>query len=255
VWLQSYYEEKTSIEDMGTFERITLRQYCAMQENGCPRAILTMCELTIKKDENLLLLRAKSCIVVLGNHKDRIWTKPQRYASVLLSESLRFLVSMAVEQRRTLKQGNVKNAFCNGNLPPEEVTVVRPPLGDPSAAKNEFWLLKKTVYGLRCSPKHWYDKIDRIFQSMGIQKNIYDPCLYTGFIKDPEDPSNTAALIPMALGSTLTILYSSPRVTRSRPNSKQYYSASSLLISWASFNGSAAYIFLGAYHRVKSTST
>ena len=107
---------------------------------------------------------------------------------------------MAVEQRRTLKQGDVKNAFCNGDLPPEEVTVVRPPIGDPFAAKNEFWLLKKTLYGLRRSPKHWYDKIDGIFCSMGLQKNIYDPCLYTGFIKDPDDPSDTAALIPMTLG-------------------------------------------------------
>ena len=83
-------------------------------------------------------LRAKSRIVVLGNHEDWTWTKSQRYAPVLRSDSLRFLVSMAVEQRRTLKQGDVKNAFCNGDLPPDEVTTVKPPLGDPSASKNEF---------------------------------------------------------------------------------------------------------------------
>ena len=35
---------------------------------------------------------------------------------------------------------------------------------------------------------------------MGLQKNIYDPCLYTGFIKDPEDLSNTVTLIPVTLG-------------------------------------------------------
>ena len=52
---------------------------------------------------------------------------------------------MAVENRRTLKQGDCKNAFCNGDLPPEEVTVVRPPKGDPTAKKNKFWLLKKTL--------------------------------------------------------------------------------------------------------------
>ena len=107
---------------------------------------------------------------------------------------------MAVKQRRTLKQGDIKNAFCNGDLPPEEVTVVRLPIGDPSTAKNECWLLKKTLYGLRRSPKDWCDKIDGILQSMGLQKNIYDPCQYTGFIKDPDDPSNNAALIPITLG-------------------------------------------------------
>ena len=35
---------------------------------------------------------------------------------------------------------------------------------------------------------------------MGLQKNIYNPCLYTGFIKDLEDQSDTATLIPMNLG-------------------------------------------------------
>ena len=55
---------------------------------------------------------------------------------MLSSESLHFLVSMDVVQKRTLKQGDVRNAFCNEDLPPEEVTVVRPPLGEPTAAKN-----------------------------------------------------------------------------------------------------------------------
>ena len=90
---------------------------------------------------------------------------------------------------------------------------------------------------------------------MGLQKTIYDPCLYTGFIKDPEDSSNTAALIPMTLGLYVDDFVSSPHVTRWRPNSKQYYPASSMLISWASLNGSSESIFLGAYHMVKSTST
>ena len=69
---------------------------------------------------------------------------------------------MAVEQRRTLKQGDVKNAFCNVVLPPDKITIVRPHIGDPSAKKIKFWLLKKTLYGLRRSPCHWYDKIDGI---------------------------------------------------------------------------------------------
>jgi len=42
--------------------------------------------------------------------------------------------------------------------------------------------------------------MDGILRSMGLQKNIYDPCLYTAFIKDPDNPSDTAALIPMTLG-------------------------------------------------------
>ena len=48
VWLQSYYEEKNGIESLGTFKRITLGEYRALRERGAPRAIPTMCVLTIK---------------------------------------------------------------------------------------------------------------------------------------------------------------------------------------------------------------
>ena len=135
VWLQSYYEEKGGIESLGTFKRLTLGEYCALQEKGAPKAIPTMCVLTIKKEEQLLPLRAKSRIVVLGNPETREWSKRDQFALVLRFDSLHFLVSLAVQHHHGLKQGDCKNAFCQCILPPEEVTIVCPPSGDPSAAK------------------------------------------------------------------------------------------------------------------------
>jgi hypothetical protein len=70
VWLASYAEEKGGLESLNTYKKITLGEYWSLREKGAPRAIPTMCVLTIKKDENLLPLWAKSCIVVLGNHED-----------------------------------------------------------------------------------------------------------------------------------------------------------------------------------------
>ena len=75
VWLQSYYEEKNGIESLGTFKRLTLGEYQALREKGAPKAIPTMCVLTIKKDEQLVPLQAKSRIVVLGNCESREWSK------------------------------------------------------------------------------------------------------------------------------------------------------------------------------------
>jgi len=159
-----------------------------------------MCVLTIKKDENLLPLRAKSRIVVLGNHEDRVWSKSERYAPVLRGDSLRFLVSLAVEKRRPLRQGDCKNAFCQGILPPDEITIVLPLSGDPESDPNKYWLLLWTLYGLRRSPRHWYDKINTILRSIGLTPSLEDPCLYTGFIKDPTDPSKSTSSSPLSLG-------------------------------------------------------
>jgi hypothetical protein len=179
---------------------ITLGEYCALREKGAPKAIPTMCVLTIKKDENLLPPRAKSWSVVLGNHEDCIWSKSNRFAPVLCQDSLCFLTSLAVQQRRPLRQGDCKNAFCQGILLPEETMIVCPPSGDPDADPQEYWLLRKTLYGLRQSPRHWYDKINAILISIRITPSLEDPCLYSGFIQDPSDPSSEKSTSPLTLG-------------------------------------------------------
>jgi hypothetical protein len=103
----------------------------------------------MKQDENLLPRRAKTQIVVLGNYEDRLWSKSDKFAPVLQSESLCLLVSMVLEKQHPLCQGDCKNAFCQGILPPKEVTIVCPPLGDPGANPHKYWLLQQTFYGLR----------------------------------------------------------------------------------------------------------
>ena len=62
---------------------------------------------------------------------------------------LRPQTAKAVGDKRILQQGDCKNTFCNDTLPDNEVTVIRPPIGDPDFQEDEYWLLKKTLYGLR----------------------------------------------------------------------------------------------------------
>ena len=61
---------------------------------------------------------------------------------------------------------------------------------------------------------------------MGLQKNIYDPCMYTGFIKDPKDPSETAALIPMTLGLYIDDFVFFSTCKKVEAQSKKYYPVS-----------------------------
>lgn len=145
VWLNSFYGEKESIESMNTYRKIILGEYCALRDKGAPQAISTMCVLTIKRDKNLLPVRAKTRIVVLSNHEDCVWTKSEKFTSVLSADSLRCIVSITVQKWRMLKQGNCKNASCNSNLPEDKIIIVRTPNGNPSAAKNKLWLLKMTL--------------------------------------------------------------------------------------------------------------
>ncbi len=68
---------------MDTYDTITLAQYRAYREKGAPRAIPTMCVMTIKPDEMRNPYHNKARIVVLGNHKDRDWSMKDKYAPVL----------------------------------------------------------------------------------------------------------------------------------------------------------------------------
>ena len=85
----------------------------------------------------------KSRIVVLGDFEDRLYQNPQHYASVLKYRCLSILTSKSVGDKHILQQDDFKNAFCNATLLDDEVTVIRPPIGDPDFQEDEYWLLKK----------------------------------------------------------------------------------------------------------------
>ena len=74
TWWDSYLEEKQGLRECNTYEEITLQEYrrlCRLPK-AVPKAIPTMCVLTIKRDENMVPDRAKSRIVVLGNLEGRV---------------------------------------------------------------------------------------------------------------------------------------------------------------------------------------
>ena len=201
TWLASYYEEKNGLKDNATYVEISLQEYRRLRRlpKSVPKAIPSMCVMTIKRDEHMNPDRAKSRIVVLGNLEHRDWQKSEKYAPVLQYSSLRLLTSMAVEKSRTLKQGDVKNAFCNATLPPNETTIIKPPAGDPDSKRDVFWLLKKTLYGLGRSPRHWFNMVTSILTEMDLLPSVHDPCLFQGVPSSPEDPA-TGGDKPLHLG-------------------------------------------------------
>ena len=187
VWLESYQEEYDGLMSMDTMEILSASQYSNLK--NAPKAIPTMCVLTVKTDENNKPVRAKSRIVVLGNLEEREWTRPECYAPVLRQDSLRLLVSLAVQKRRVLKQGDCKNAFCQPTLPDDELVIVTPPPGCPISPPGTYWKLRKTLYGLRRSPRHWFNNFRGHLLDMGFRQCIHDPCIFVGTHPDfPTSP-------------------------------------------------------------------
>ncbi|GKA12355.1 retrotransposon protein, putative, ty1-copia subclass [Tanacetum coccineum] len=73
-----------------------------------------------------------------------------------------------------LKQLDVKTTFLHGNL--EEVIYMRQPPGYEQG--NKVCLLKKSLYGLKQSPRQWYKRFDEYMLSNGFKRSSYDSCVY-----------------------------------------------------------------------------
>ena len=86
------------------------------------------------------------------------------------------------------KSGDFVQAFCQSLLPPTEQYVCRPPSGRPVTSNNTYLLLKHTLYGLKRSPKHWFNKSTAAFQSLGLVPCPNAPCLFTGTIIPDHPP-------------------------------------------------------------------
>ncbi len=81
IWDESYNEEHDGLTELDTFEALTKAQYNALSNR--PKAIPTICVLTIKADEWHRPVQEKARVVVLGNLKDGAWSKADCYAPVL----------------------------------------------------------------------------------------------------------------------------------------------------------------------------
>ena len=72
--------------------------------------------------------------------------------------------------------------------------MIRPPIGDPAFQDGEYWILKKTLYGLRLSPHLWYNMIKGILLQIVLNPSLHDPCLLSGVLTNPYSPASTSDL-------------------------------------------------------------
>ena len=186
TWYAAYKEEYDDLRRMGVYTEISSDQVRHIQHK-CGRPIPTMCILTIKYKDGYPD-RTKCRIVVLGNQQQHNYSKSDKYAPVISQNQFRSLLSLAISKRCRLRQGDGKNAFCNGILPDDETVVIRPPKGCPFSTPNTYWKLNKTLYGLVRSPMHWYKNISTFFHSIGLKSSPNSPCVFSGELIPGQPP-------------------------------------------------------------------
>ncbi|KAE8700517.1 hypothetical protein F3Y22_tig00110556pilonHSYRG00215 [Hibiscus syriacus] len=89
----------------------------------------------------------------------------------------RVVGSLVAQYDLELEQLDVKTAFLHGEL--EETIYMDQPDGYCTLeTKDKVCLLKKSLYGLKQSPRQWYKRFDEFMLRIGFARSSYDSCVY-----------------------------------------------------------------------------
>ena len=106
------------------------------------------------------------------------------FSPVVKHTSIRLLLAIVAQFDLELEQMDVRTAFLHGKL--EEQIYMRQPEGYiQKGQEGMVCLLRKSLYGLKQSPRQWYKKFDSVMIRAGYSRCEYDSCVYFLQGKDP----------------------------------------------------------------------
>lgn len=121
----------------------------------------------------------KARLVVRGfQQKDEI---DDIYAPVANMQTLKILLVYCCKMGLNIEQMDVETAFLNGKVT-SEVYVNQPKGYDDGT--NRVCKLIKALYGLKESPRAWYECLDKYLLKLGFIRSNVDYCLYTLKLKE-----------------------------------------------------------------------
>ena len=90
----------------------------------------------------------------------------ETFAPVAKLNTVRVLLSLAANLDWSLHQLDVKNAFLNGDLE-EEVYMDIPAGLETTSNFNKVCRLRKSLYGLKQSPRAWFERFTKVVKGYG----------------------------------------------------------------------------------------
>lgn len=169
-WLDAIDDELNSLEENETWKVVKK-----------PEAKLLDTKWVFKVKDDLGSPRYKARLVVRGYQQREGIDFAETYSPVARMATIRTVLAVSLYKKHKIRHLDVTTAFLYGFL--EEDVYIKAPDGveidDGKALK-----LKKSLYGLRQSPKCWNQRFDSFISGIGFTRSKADYCLYT--LKDEE---------------------------------------------------------------------
>ena len=129
-----------------------------------------------KRNENGKIIRFKSRLVAKGFTQTYGIDYLETYSPVAKLASLRILLAIAAVQDWEIQQMDVVTAFLAGDI--DEEIYMKQPEGFEQG-EGLVCKLRKSLYGLKQSPRIWNQKIRGSLESIGFKRTNADHCVYT----------------------------------------------------------------------------
>ncbi|CAL2238507.1 unnamed protein product [Prunus armeniaca] len=147
---------------------------------------LVGCKWVFRKKEGLHeqdAVRFKARLVAKGYSQNEGVDYDEIFSPVVKHTSIRLLLAMATQHDMEIEQMDVKTAFLHGDL--EETIFMAQPEGFVEYGKeNLVCQLKKSLYGLKQSPRQWYKRFDYFMLKINFRRCLYDCCVYYHVFQD-----------------------------------------------------------------------
>lgn len=118
----------------------------------------------------------KARLVARGFQQAEHFDFDEIYAPVAKLQTLRILLAVSSTRNYKIHQMDVVSAFLHGDIN-EEVFMEVP--DGCNFDENSVLKLKKSIYGLRKSPKYWYEKLNNFIIQEKFIRSQHDLCLYS----------------------------------------------------------------------------
>lgn len=170
LWRQAIEEEKTSLEEKLTWDIVPIPKEV--------KPITSKLVFKRKYGTDGQVSRHKARLVARGFQQEEGIDYEETFAAVVKPASYRILFAIAAILGWTIHQADVKTAFLNSTLP--KPVYMRAPKGI-DLPRGMCFLVLQAIYGLKQSPREWYQKFKNTMQSWEWRISAHDPCV---FIKD-----------------------------------------------------------------------
>ncbi|WKA05207.1 hypothetical protein VitviT2T_023186 [Vitis vinifera] len=146
---------------------------------------------TVKYKADGTVERYKAHLVARGFTQTYGIDYTETFAPVAKLNTIRVLLSLAANLDWSLHQFDIKNVFLHGELK-EEVFMTLPPGFCKEKEETRVCKLKKSLYGLKQSPRVWFDRFAKVIKNQGYQQGQSD---HTMFFKQSNNGRMTILIV------------------------------------------------------------